>query len=249
MARLPEHLTQPPPWSGPQGPMGPNGLESPTQNENSSGSFSLFGSKELKSPASYPFSEVGHAMFPPVCLRSHWDPEQIIRRTLPTVQLATPLEPRPWTKICLEYTTTQDFEDAPRPNDATVMPTGGSVYPPSRYREAVDNESLLRRLDRPLGTCEADQYRVPLSGGMYKPNSTVQRSENAENSRFIQELAFPMACIRSEGDYECRSDTHHSAWARSRSMFNNATKQERYSVSRPDLVVRPTQPTRDRRAN
>ena len=50
-------------------------------------------------------------------------------------------------------------------------------------------------------------------------------------------------------DYDCRSEVHKESWARSGSMFNNATKQERYSVSRPDLVKPPTQPLRGNREN
>ena len=130
----------------------------------------------IERPSVFPFADAKSAnpdLFPPVCLRSHWDPEQIIRRILPNAQLSLPLEPRPWTKVCMTYTTTQDFEDAPRPSDSLVMPSGGTNYPISRFRESIDNESLLRRLDRPLGTCERDQYIVPRSGDMYRPNATV----------------------------------------------------------------------------
>ena len=87
MARLPEHIRQLPPWGGPQGP------EVEAKLPRSSGAA-----------ADYPFQAskgTDQGMFPPVCLRSHWDPEQIIRRTLPAQGLAVPLEPRPWTKICM----------------------------------------------------------------------------------------------------------------------------------------------------
>jgi len=233
MAALPEQMRQLPPWNGPP-------TDSPAMD-------TTLGPAER--PSVFPFDDANVQnpnLFPPLCLRSHWDPQMIIRRTLPAVPLATPLEPRPWTKICLNYVTSRDFEDAPRPNDHMVMPSGGTNYPPSRYREAVDNESLLRRLDRPLGTCEAAQYKVPKSGDMFRPNSTVEQRE--PNSRFIQELAFPMACMRN-ADYDCRSQVHNEAWNRSGSMFNNATKQERYAVSRPDLVKPPSQPVHGQREN
>ena len=229
MAELPPQLRQLPPWTGPsQGPpiaptLGP-----------------------AERPSVFPFEGVSHNVYPPLCIRSHWDAENIIRRTLPAVQLATPLDPRPWTKICMNYVTTQEFEEAPRPDDNMVMPSGGTVYPPSRYREAIDNESELRRLDRPLGTCEADQYRVPLSGDMYRPNSTVDRRK--PTSRFVEELSFPMACMRN-ADYDCRSQAQQDAWTRSNSLFNNATKQERYAVTQPDLVKRAGGPTHGQRAN
>jgi len=222
MAELPPQIRQLPPWSGPsQG--------SPIQ--------ATLGPAER--PSVFPFEGPIHDMYPPVCIRSHWDAESIIRRTLPSVQLATPLDPRPWTKICMNYVTTQEFEEAPRPNNNMVMPSGGTVYPPSRYREAIDNESELRRLDRPLGTCEADQYRVPLSGDMFRPNATVDRKK--PNSRFVEELSFPMACMRNS-DYDCRSQAQQDAWSRSNSLFNNATKQERYAVTNPGLVKRSSDP-------
>ena len=46
-----------------------------------------------------------------------------------------------------------------------------------------------------------------------------------------------MACIRSE-DYDCRANTQAAAASRSPLAFNNATKQDRYSIKRPDLVKR-----------
>lgn len=188
-------------------------------------------------PSEYPYASASNPnLFPPVCLRSHWDPEQIIRRTLPSQQIAAPLEPRPWTRVCMSYTTTQDFEDAPRPHDSMTFPNGGSTYPTSRYREAIDHESELKGLDRPLGTCEKDQYSVPTSGTMYVPNQTFSRTR-APNDRFIEELSFPMACMRAE-DYDCRANTQAAAASRSPLAFNNATKQDRYSIKRPDLVKR-----------
>jgi len=166
-------------------------------------------------------------MFPPVCLRSHWDPEQIIRRTLPTQLVAVPLDPRPWTKVCMEYVTTAEFEQAPRPSDDVVYPSGGVQYPPTRYIEAIDRESLLHRLDRPLGTCEREQYQPARSGDMFMPNSTVPARKYV-NDRFIQELSFPQALMRSEV-YDCRKEQDMIAMSRSPKLFNNTTKQDRYS--------------------
>ncbi len=218
---MPMNPRQLPPWSGPkfvpvQASLGP-----------------------VEKPSQFPFEDATSEnpnLFPPVCIRSHWDPGMILRRTLPQQQVATPLDPRPWTKVCLRYTTSQDFEDAPRPSDNVVFPSGGSVYPPTRYREAIDHESELRRLDRPLGTCERDQYIPPTTGDMYVPNATVPERRQP-NSRFVQELAFPMAAMRDDKPYDCVFDAQMSAFARSSSLpFNNATKQQRYAVTRKDLV-------------
>ena len=62
--------------------------------------------------------------FPPVCLQSHWDPTKIIQRTLPTDYVPQALGPRPWAKICLEYTTSGSNEPAPDVLDSTVLPLG-----------------------------------------------------------------------------------------------------------------------------
>jgi len=239
MAAIPQNPRQNPPWSGPSGPSGPKGPTSKV----------IANTRQpLEQPESYPFTPADNPdLFPPVCIRSHWDAEQIIRRTLPHSKrpVATPLDPRPWTKVCLTYTTSADFEDAPRPSDDVVFPSGGSVYPPTRYREAIDKESLLRRLDRPLGTCERSQYIPPRTGDMYRPNATVEQ-RGPQNDRFVEELAFPKACMCTS-DYDCRVDAEKEAWERSPRLFNNTTKQDRYAVSRPDLAqprltasVRPT---------
>ncbi len=218
---MPLNPSQRPPWSGPafvpvQPSLGP-----------------------VERPSQFPFQDAqseNPSLFPPVCIRSHWDPSMILRRTLPQQQVATPLDPRPWTKVCLRYTTSQDFEEAPRPSDNVVFPSGGTVYPPSRYREAIDHESELRRLDRPLGTCERDQYIPPTTGDMYVPNATVPGNRQA-STRFVQELAFPMAAMRDEKPYDCVYDAQMAAFNRSSALpFNNATKQQRYAVTRKDLV-------------
>jgi hypothetical protein len=145
-----------------------------------------------------------------------------------------PLDPRPYTKVCLQYVTSAEFTQAPRPADSVVFPMGGTVYPFTRYREAINEESLLRRLDRPLGTCERDQYIPPRSGDMYRPNATVPE-RTRPNSRFVQELAFPKAAMVG-APYDCRQENDIADLARSPLPFNNATKQQRYAVKEPQLV-------------
>jgi hypothetical protein len=236
MAAIPQNPRQNPPWAGPHTIPASKVVANTRQ--------------PLEQPESFPFTDASTEnpnLFPPVCIRSHWDAEQIIRRTLPksNKNIAAPLDPRPWTKVCLSYVTSADFEDAPRPSDDVVFPSGGSVYPPTRYRESIDKESLLRRLDRPLGTCERSQYIPPRTGDMYRPNATVE-DRGPQNDRFVEELSFPKACMRTS-DYDCRVDAEKEAWERSPRLFNNTTKQDRYAVSRPDLAqprltasVRPT---------
>ena len=177
----------------------------------------------------YPFGNEGPVpFFPPVCIRSHWDPTARLRHILPqgagAGQEQLPMDFRPYTKVCMTYTTSGAFEPVAAPPSDKVYPPGGEFYPPSRYASAIDSESLLRRLDRPLGTCEADQY-VPR---IRQP--TVIPDRKQPDSRFIQELAFPQVLLR-DGPYPCRAEADVANWSRSEKPFFNATKQERYKAS------------------
>ena len=97
--------------------------------------------------------------FPPVCLKSHWDPTQIYQKTVPNQHVALPIDFRPWTKVCMEYVTAGPVEALPPVPDSVVFPSGGEFYPPQRWSNNIDNDSLTRRLDRPLGTCEDNQLQ------------------------------------------------------------------------------------------
>jgi hypothetical protein len=107
-----------------------------------------------------------------------------------------------------------------------VFPGGGDVYPPTRYLNNIDNESLLRRLDRPLGTCDTDQYIPPTNGDMYRDRMLVPESKRPP-SRFVEEMSMPKALLRN-GAYHCRAEADQRNWDRSPRLFNNATKQDRY---------------------
>jgi len=164
--------------------------------------------------------------FPPVCLSSHWDPTQIYKRSVPTSLVSLPVDFRPYTKVCLEYRTSAAGQKAPEISDDVVFPQGGQVYPPDRYLRAIDKESLLRRLDRPLGTCDDKEYTPPQDGNMYVDRMMVPESLR-KPSRFVEEISRPQALLRA-GDYQCRTEADQRNWDRSSRLFNNATKQDRY---------------------
>jgi hypothetical protein len=164
--------------------------------------------------------------FPPVCLKSHWDPTKIYSRSVPTTQVHLPLDFRPYTKVCLEYRTSAVGQNAPVTSDDVVFPQGGNVYPPDRYLRAIDKESTLRRMDRPLGGCDANEYQPPENGNMFVDGMMVPRSQHAP-SRFVDEISMPQALLRA-GTYHCRAEADEKNWSRSTRLFNNATKQDRY---------------------
>lgn len=166
--------------------------------------------------------------FPPVCLQSHWDATAILRRTLPSGYVPQPLDPRPWTRVCMEYTTAGAQEKAPETNPNIDMPNGGQFYPPGRYAASIDNESKLQRLDRKLGTCEGDQWEPSLRSDMFNARILIPDNVAPSDPSKIQELAYPKALLRS-GPYQCREENDvYNVSITSDYMFNNATKQDRY---------------------
>jgi hypothetical protein len=166
--------------------------------------------------------------FPPVCLRTHWDPTRIIQRTLPDEYVPQALDPRPWVKVCLEYTTSGENGPAPEVSETVVLPMGGQTYPSSLYSSAVDAESELRRLDRPLGTCDADQYYPNKGGDMFYQRKLISHRITTDPSK-ISELALPRVA-RTITEYECRAKDDSVNISMARNVFNNATKQARYSL-------------------
>lgn len=190
--------------------------------------------RELGSPVQdLPLGNQGPADFyPPVCLKTHWDPTAILRHTLPSGgrSLALPLDPRPWTRVCMQYTTAGEQERAPDVPSNVVLPSGGQFYPPGRYQAAIDEESQLRRLDRPLGTCEGNQWEPSLRSDMFNAHVLVpDRAPPADPTR-VHEISFPKALLRT-GPYDCREANDRAAVAlTSDFIFNNATKQDRYKT-------------------
>jgi len=179
--------------------------------------------------------------FPPVCLQSHWDATQILKRTLPSGHISLPTDPRPWTRICMEYTTAGDNDVAPSVNPNIVLPPGGSRAPYELYSKAISNESALRGLDRPLGTCETKQWEPSLRSDMYDSQKLVPKRSTPSDPSRISEMAFPRALLRS-APYDCRAsaDSMNVAMA-SDYMFNNATKQDRYKLMGKPTKAAPTQ--------
>lgn len=177
--------------------------------------------------------------FPPVCLQSHWDPTAILRRTLPDGYVAQSTDPRPWSRVCMEYTTAGEESEAPAVDPTIVMPNGGQFYPASKYAQAINDESKLRALDRPLGTCEGNQWEPTLNSDMYNPRRLVPERSKASDPSKIQELAYPKALLRS-GPYDCRAQNDaYAVKTTSDYLFNNATKQDRYKAMKKPTKAAP----------
>lgn len=105
---------------------------------------------------------------------------------------------------------------------------GGETYPSSRYTAAIDKESALRRLDRPLGTCDEDQFYPNKGGDMFNQRILVPYRITTDPSK-ISELALPRVA-RTIREYECRAKDDAINTSLSGRRFNNATKQDRYGL-------------------
>ena len=155
----------------------------------------------------------------------------MLRHILPQQRVALPEEFRPWVKVCKNYVTSAPAVAAPLPPKDMVFPTGGSFYPPGRYAAAIDKESSLRTLDRPLDAwCTNSQYIPKPTSNMYVSGSTLPDRKAISNA-FVDELAMPKALLRTDG-YSCRTSNDTAYFQRSGRMFNNPTKQDRYGAQK-----------------
>jgi hypothetical protein len=168
--------------------------------------------------------------FPDLCLNYHWDPTRVSRWTLPQGHVELPQDPRPWTKVCMTYTTSAPHVRPPKVDDSIVFPTGGATYPAERYSSAIGVESALRRLDRPLGTCERDEYIPTRDSTLFRAASTVP-TRKTPTTQFIEELALPKALLR-DGPYQCRAQDDLQNLERSPALFNNPTKYDKYQTGK-----------------
>lgn len=167
--------------------------------------------------------------YPPICEKTHWDPTQVFRRTVPNAHIAVPVDFRPWTKVNTEYRTTGPVEAPPWVPDSVVLPSGGAVFPPQRWSAHIDDESAVRRLDRPLTKlCDSRPYIPPMTGDMFQQHVLLPENRSAP-TQFVQELAMPKALLRA-APYPCRAQADRYNMSRSSGrLFNNATKQDRYT--------------------
>ena len=184
-----------------------------------------------QSVSSFPFASVEGNLFTPVCLRTHWDPTEMLRHIIPQQKVGLPEDFRPWVKVCKNYVTSGPTIPAPMPPTNMVFPPGGEFYPPGRYSANIDVESVLRTLDHPLDKwCPSTKYIPRQTSNMYIPGTTVPDRKPMSDA-FVSELAMPQALLRTD-IYTCRSENDTKYFDRSPRLFNNPTKQDRYGAEK-----------------
>ena len=185
--------------------------------------------------------------FPPICLRSHWDPTALSKHVMPTLpnRIELPLDPRQSTKICYGYyhtsfgdPNTQEHKDDPTseipaallgskwesaPTTAsTVMPPGGAArtgFPFTQYASAVNDESKLQLLNLPQSKCASKKY-IP-SNQHPSEGIATNNVPGAEKGGLS-----PLATFVQQTT-GCRAADDDAAWNRSARLFFNPTKYDR----------------------
>jgi len=179
----------------------------------------------------FPFENVEGNLFTPVCLRTHWDPTQMLKHIIPQQKVGLPEDFRPWVKVCKNYVTSGPAIAAPMPPKDMVFPPGGEFYPPGRYAANIDQESILRTLDHPLDRwCPTTKYIPSQDSSLFVPGSTVP-DRRPTSDAFVSELSMPQALLRTD-IYTCRSENDTKYFDRSPRLFNNPTKQDRYGAAK-----------------
>jgi len=170
------------------------------------------------------------------CAPKHWDPTRIYYYTVPDgPPQALPMDPRPWTKVCLQYINSGPATAAPSVPNSLVVTGAGEFYPPGRYAEAIDNESRLRRLDRPLNedllpgrfSCFPKQYVLPDSSDALQ-QYVLLPPQVLPASKMVREMESP-SVIRNITQYKCSEEAMVCDLKATPKVFNNFTSLQKYN--------------------
>jgi hypothetical protein len=185
--------------------------------------------------------------FPPICLRSHWDPTVMTHYILPSMPLETRLamDPRPSTKICTTYYNTS-MGDAPLPNPSAETPLeiplslrGGPhrpIPPPASPASsaAVYPPGGAAGLGFPYKAYNPDQESEVLlvNRGLTKCAESRYVPKNFPPANHAVEgvsQAFVTRVLEVNQEAGCRGADDAAAWSRSSRMFMNPTRYDRTS--------------------
>jgi hypothetical protein len=197
--------------------------------------------------------------YPPICLRTHWDPSMINRHVLPELpsQYALKLDPRWATKICTAY-----YEESPgdgalavdtaensrvpvppallmserRPILTTLsapyFPPGGHASLSFPYQGfQADTESDVLRLDEPLTKCASERY---LPSKQDIAMTMDARTIPGSPANMFPSMTKAMQMTKTAG---CREADDKAAWNRSARPFFNPTRYDRTTMVPPGLRV------------
>jgi hypothetical protein len=199
--------------------------------------------------------------YPPICLRTHWDPSMINRHVFPElpIQYAQQLDPRWATKVCTAYYEESAGDSALSPDTAEnsrvpippallmserrpiltnlrtpYFPPGGHAslnFPYQAFQEHVNAESDVLRLDEPLTKCASERY---LPSKQDIAMTMDARTVPGSPAGMYPAMSKTMQITKLAG---CREADDKAAWNRSARPFFNPTKYDRTTMVPPGLRV------------
>ena len=170
-------------------------------------------------------------MFPPVCLKNHWDAEALSKHVLPgDLRIPLPVDPRPLFRNCTTYVTSAPANVVSAGADQRgglglpVQPGGaaGKGVPYEVYVRNVNAESDLF-LNHPQDKCDDNKFIPEADSDLY----TNKHAPPPGGATSFTELARPIATVVPNGPYACRAAEDERNWDRSTRLFNNPTREDR----------------------
>jgi hypothetical protein len=182
----------------------------------------------------YPQDRTFQYMFPPVCIKTHWDAEAFSKHVLPgDLKVPLPVDPRPLVRNCTQYVTSAPVDPNEKANAALrrtaslrgMMPGGAASrgVPYEIYVANVNAENELY-LDHPQDRCDENKWVASDDSDLYTNRAAPPRPENLNS---FTELSRPIATVIPKGPYKCRAEADEVNWNRSARLFNNPTREDR----------------------
>ncbi len=191
--------------------------------------------------------------FPPVCVRSHWDPTQVTRHILPD-HLSVPLQfdARQGVRICTSY-----YEKPVDPNtvpnskvmekiipDSTVVSIPDALLEPEYYKRPYEKNQFMAvppggaaGLGAPYSeyaasiNSESDLYRLDESLTKCKERRYIPKEGVADAVNTLPNVnqAFGLSPFATyvQSSTGCREEDDSKAWNRSGRLFFNHTRLDR----------------------
>jgi hypothetical protein len=196
----------------------------------------------------YPEKLTFQTVFPPVCLKTHWDPSALSKYVLPQdLKIPLPVDPRPLFRNCINYFNLTPNTEATKAEsvvrsklDIPTQPGGNSrAVPYELYVKNVDKESDLF-LNHPQDQCDDSKWMAERDSDLFvNRHRPVPGPSDDSGLVKVTELEKPLATITPNGPYKCRADVDQSAWGRSARVFNNPTREDRMPGNAPRLSEAP----------
>jgi len=172
-------------------------------------------------------------MFPPVCLKNHWDPETLSKYVLPTGNnIPLPVDPRPLVRNCTSYWTTAPVDVNDKSDSVKRGSLGLSIQPGGSAGKGVPFEVYVKNieaendiyLNHPQDYCDGNKWQPESGSDIFNNNAAPERKPTTS----FTELSRPIATIIPKGGgNKCRNSVDEQSWNRSARVFNNVTREDR----------------------